>query len=78
MARQKMRTEDKKAVQVEVGTMTKNESQIADKLLSKAIECAKNIDKNYMILAAALYKLQKDELYRKQWGYQNFSSRQRI
>jgi uncharacterized protein YeeX (DUF496 family) len=72
MARQMMRTKQKETVQVEVGTLTHKESQTADRLLNKAIECAENLDKNYLILAAALYRLQKDELYRKQWRYENF------
>ncbi len=74
MTEQMMRTKEKQTVQVEVGTLTNKESRTADRLLDKAIECAENLDENYLILAAALYRLEKDQLYRKQFGYESFKT----
>jgi hypothetical protein len=72
MAMQKTVTKEEGKEHVQIKTLTRYESQNADKLIEKAVECAKSLDRNYMALAAILYRLQKKELYRKKFGYENF------
>jgi len=53
-------------------TLTQKERLVADKLVEKGVECAENVDKNYMTLGAVLYHLKEKGYYRTRFGYENF------
>ena len=53
-------------------TLTQKERLVADKLVEKGVECAENVDKNYMTLGAVLYHLKERGYYRTRFGYENF------
>ena len=75
MQKLKSKTEQlKQPVGAEIGTatLTPEESRNAEELVNKAVKYNKNLDTNTAVLASCLYELNRNELYRKKWGFDNF------